>query len=126
MSDWLTGADPGPAAARDMATPPLRSSEPAAGSGGSLVWAVVALESLLLLTGVWALIAAPDLRFVGYLACGIALPLVWALVYVNLKRRDLVDDARTLLLERVNRWLLVGGLAVGIWCAILVALEWAK
>lgn len=90
------------------------------------MWAVVGLEVLLLIVGLWALVGVPGMRFVGYLACGIALPLVWALLYVNLKRRDLVDDAGTVWLERINRWLLVAGLAVGIWCAILVALEWAK
>lgn len=90
------------------------------------MWVVVALEVLLLIAGLWTLAAVPGVRFLGYLACGIALPLLWALLYVNLKRRDLVDDAGTVWLERINRWLLVGGLVVGIWCAILVALEWAK
>lgn len=122
MSDWLTGADPSPSThAAAVAAP--RS---APGQSGAVVWAVVALEVALLLTGGWALLVAPGMRFAGYLACGIALPLVWALFYVSLKRRDLVDDARTVWLERINRWLLVGGLLVGIWCAVLVALEWAK
>lgn len=123
MSDWLTGADPAPVSRADS---PAVVRAPRKTPSGGPVWAVVAIEVLLLLVGVWALIAAPGIRFVGYLACGIALPLVWALLYVNLKRRDLVDDARTVWLERINRWLLVGGLVVGIWCAILVALEWAK
>ena len=126
MSDWLTGADPASTPARSTATESVRAPVAAERPRDGLVWSVVVLEGLLLLLGVWTLGAAVRWRFVGYLACGIALPLVWALLYVNLKRRDLVDDARTIWLERINRWLLVGGLVVGIWCAVLVALEWAK
>ena len=123
MSDWLTDGDV-PSSTR--ATSPAAPRAPRGTASGGLVWAVVGLEVLLLIVGLWALVGVPGMRFVGYLACGIALPLVWALLYVNLKRRDLVDDAGTVWLERINRWLLVAGLAVGIWCAILVALEWAK
>lgn len=123
MSDWLTSGEV-PSGAR--AATPAASRAPGPTSSGGLIWVAVALEALLLAGGLCALVAVPGMRFAGYLACGLALPLVWALLYVNLKRRDLVDDAGTVWLERINRWLLVAGLAVGIWCAILVALEWAK
>jgi len=72
--------------------------------------------------------APPVLGAVAWLLGAIAVPLLWALFFVEYKKREVASDryrqeARR---KRLNHVLLLIGLAVGMWGAFVFATEVAK
>lgn len=79
--------------------------------------------------GIYALLMLPDLLgIIGYVACGIVLPVMWALVFVASRKADQVGDSTGVpsLLLRMNQVLLWVGFAVAMGCALFWAIEVTK
>ena len=108
---------------------PLSSASPTRHNAGGMPGIVfVAGQALCLALGIVAVLgrSTPFLAL-GYIACGVVLPLLWAGFFLRQKRLSVYGQCLdTEWLQRVNRVLLWAGIAIALACAWFIATELAK
>ena len=108
---------------------PISPVEPT-GNGRSAMAPLIILGQLVCIcVSAYSLIMLPEaLRIIGYLSCGIVLPVLWALVFVEARKSEqagkVIGASRGLL--KLNQILLWVGFALAMLCALTWAIEVTK
>jgi hypothetical protein len=109
--------------------PPITPAEPTGKGRPGRAPLIILGQFLCLGVGAYSLLMMPAaLRIIGYLACGLVLPVLWALVFVEARKAEQAGNgagaSRGLL--QLNQILLWVGFAVAMMCARTWAIEVTK